>query len=91
MNPHPRVSFPLHSIALDCVECKKPSSINRKLGALMALSRWAVAMGLLAQDATRDVRGVRQPRHGPCALSAQEFRRLVRKAEQASRLQDVAI
>ncbi len=69
----------------------KPASINRKLAALKALGRWAVATGTLVQDPTRDVKGVRQQRHGPRALSAQEFRRMVRKAEQTGRLRDVAI
>jgi len=76
---------------LRTVQKLKPASINRKLAALKALSRWAVATGLLAQDPTRDVKGVRQQRHGPRALSAQEFRRMVRKAEQTGRLRDVAI
>lgn len=62
----------------------KPATVNRRLAALRAFCRWAVAVGLLASDPTAGIPTVPQAPTPPKALETSDLRRLVRRA-QASR------
>jgi site-specific recombinase XerD len=70
---------------LRTVQQAKPSMVNRRLAALRSYARYLQAAGVLRDDPTRDVRGVRQTPRGPRALTPAELRRLLRQAEQRGR------
>jgi integrase/recombinase XerC len=69
----------------------KPSTINRRLAAISRYCRWAKAQGLLANDPTREVKGVRQVKSAPKALLNLELRRLLREAHKGGKARDIAI
>lgn len=59
----------------------RPATVNRRLAALRAFCRWAVAVGLLASDPTAGVPAVAQAPAPPKALETSDLRRLVRRAQ----------
>ena len=76
---------------LRTVQQAKPSTVNRRLAALRSYARYLQAAGVLADDPTRDVHGVRQTPRGPRALSPAELRRLLRQAERWGNRLHVAV
>ncbi|MBC7227758.1 MAG: tyrosine-type recombinase/integrase [Thermoflexales bacterium] len=59
----------------------KPATVNRRLAALRAFCRWAVAEGMLGADPTAGVPTVPQAPTPPRALESSDLRRLVRRAQ----------
>ncbi len=58
----------------------KPATWNRRLASLRHLSAWAQAEGLLSFDPLADVPRAREQRLAPKALTAGEWRKLLRQA-----------
>ena len=70
----------------------KPSTVNRRLAALRRLCRWAKAEGLIEEDPTEEIRGVRRQRPlAPKSLRRREVHALVRAAQRYGSKRDVAI
>jgi site-specific recombinase XerD len=63
-----------HLVALG----RKPATVNRRLAALRAFFAWVVEDGQVASNPATDVKGVRQARKVPKALSQQEVYKLQR-------------
>jgi site-specific recombinase XerD len=61
-----------HLVALG----RKPAGVNRRLAALRAFFGWAVKTGVIAFNPVAEVKGVRQGRRIPKALSAREVYKL---------------
>jgi len=61
-------------------EGHEPATVNRRLAALRAFFAWAVKDGQMASNPAAGVKGVRQARRVPEALSAQEVYKLQRTA-----------
>jgi len=59
---------------------RKPATVNRALAALRAFFAWAVETGRGATNPAAGVRGIRQARRVPKALTPQEVYRLQREA-----------
>ena len=59
---------------------RKPAGVNRRLAGLRAFFAWAVKTGSMASNPAAEVKGVRQARRVPKALSAQEVYKLQRTA-----------
>jgi len=73
------------------VKKQKPATINRKLAALGAFSRWLLALGILQADPMEGIPHVRQTPTPPKALERTELRRLIRKAQQAGNRLHIAV
>jgi site-specific recombinase XerD len=70
----------------------KPATINRRLAALTKYCRFAKSQGLISEDPTRDVQGVRQQKAArPKALDGIELRRLLREVHKSGNKRDIAI
>ena len=70
----------------------KPATVNRRLAALAKYCRFAKSQGLIAEDPTRDVQGVRQQKAArPKALTGLELRRLLREVHKSGNKRDIAI
>ncbi len=69
----------------------KPATINRRLAALSRYCRWAKAIGLIQEDPTEEIEGVRQMHGAPKALDALELRRLLREVHKGGQKRDIAI
>jgi len=69
----------------------KPTTVNRRLAALGTFCRWAVEAGLLKDDPTQGVKGLKSGRAAPKAIERAELNRLVRKAQQSGRPLHAAI
>jgi len=65
-----------HLVALG----RKPAGVNRRLAGLRAFFAWAVKSGQMASNPAAEVKGLRQARRVPKALSAQEVYKLQRTA-----------
>jgi site-specific recombinase XerD len=59
---------------------RKPAGVNRRLAGLRAFFGWMVETGQMATNPAVEVRGIRQDRRVPKALSAQDVYRLQRTA-----------
>ncbi len=70
---------------LSTVRKAKPATVNRKLAALSTFCRWAVSAGMLKDDPTANIKGVKQVKTPPKALERADLNRLVRKAQQSGR------
>jgi len=70
---------------LTTVRKARPSTVNRRLAALSTFCRWATSAGILKNDPTADVKGVRQVKTPPRALERADLNRLLRKAQQSGR------
>lgn len=57
----------------------KPASINRKLAALAAFFRWAHSEGLVGEDPSSFIKGVKEIRAAPKALERKDQTRLLRE------------
>jgi len=69
----------------------KPATVNRRLAALAKFCAWARGQGLLAEDPTGEVKGVRRAQVAPKALNAVDLRRLLREVHKRGKKRDVAI
>ena len=69
----------------------KPATINRRLASLSRYCAWARTQGLLQDDPTAEVKGVRQVKPAPKALAAVELRRLLREVHKRGIPRDVAL
>jgi len=69
----------------------KPATVNRRLAALAKFCAWAKGQGLLAEDPTGEVKGVRRAQVAPKALNAVDLRRLLREVHKRGKKRDVAI
>ena len=70
----------------------KPATINRRLAALARYCRFAKAQGLISENPTGDVQGVRQQQAvRPKALDGIELRRLLREVHKSGNKRDIAI
>lgn len=70
----------------------KPATINRRLAALTRYCRFARSLGLIDEDPTHAVQGVRQQETvRPKALSALELRKLLREVHKSGNKRDIAI
>lgn len=69
----------------------QPASVNRKLAALSALFRWAVATGQVAHDPTAHVSGVAQQPLAPKALTEGDLTRILRAAQKRGDPRDCAL
>jgi site-specific recombinase XerD len=69
----------------------RPATINRRFAALPKYCRWAKGQGFLKDDPTSEVKGVRQVKAAPKALSSLELRRLLREAHKGGVARDIAL
>jgi len=70
----------------------KPATVNRRLAALARYCRFAKSQGLISEDPTSDVQGVRQQKAArPKALDGIELRRLLREVHKSGNKRDIAI
>jgi site-specific recombinase XerD len=69
----------------------KPATVNRRLAALSRYCRWAKEGGLMGQDPTAEVGGVRQVKAAPQALDRLELRRLLREVHKDENRRDIAL
>jgi integrase/recombinase XerC len=69
----------------------KPATVNRRLAAMKAAYSWAVADGRLKVNPASQVRGVPVQRTGPRAIDRRALAALLREAQRANNLRDVAL
>jgi site-specific recombinase XerD len=69
----------------------KPATTNRKLAALSAFCRWAVAAGILKADPAAGIKGAKQAKTSPKALDRAKLNRLLRKVQHSGRPLHAAI
>jgi site-specific recombinase XerD len=69
----------------------KPATVNRHLASLSRYCAWARAQGLLVEDPAAEIKGVRQVRPAPKALSPAQLRRLLREVQKGGRPRDIAL
>jgi site-specific recombinase XerD len=74
---------------LQSVKRLMPRTVNRKLAALSSFFRWAHGKGLIGEDPSSFIKGVKETRTAPKALERNEQNRLLRKAEEP-KTKDVA-
>ena len=73
------------------VEKAAPATINQRLVALARFFTWAIKQGLVRDDPTQDINGVRLPQRQPQSLDKRDLRRLLRAVHAGSNLRDIAI
>ena len=69
----------------------KPATVNRRLASLSRYCAWARTQGLLQDDPTAEVKGLRQVKPAPKALAAVDLRRLLREVHKRGIPRDVAL
>lgn len=69
----------------------KPTTVNRKLAAPGAFSRWLLAQGIVRADPMEGIPHVKQAPTPPKALERSELRRLIRKAQQVGNRLHIAV
>jgi site-specific recombinase XerD len=69
----------------------KPATVNRRLASLSRYCAWARTQGLLQDDPTAEVKGVRQVKPAPKALAAVDLRRLLREVHKRGIPRDIAL
>ena len=76
---------------LQTVKSRKPATVNRHLAALRRFFAWACGVGLVAEDPTTTVKGVKSTPAGPRWIEKRELDRLTRTVEQQGNKRDRAI
>jgi site-specific recombinase XerD len=70
---------------------RKPATINRYLVSLTRFCEWAVERGLVATNPARSVKGIKEVKTAPKALTKNEVRRFLREVHKSRKLRDIAI
>jgi len=70
---------------------RKPATINRYLASLTRFCEWAVERGLIASNPVRSIKGIKEAKTAPKALTKNEVRRFLREVHKSRKLRDIAI
>ena len=73
------------------VEKAAPATINQRLVALSRFFTWAVQQGVMQENPTQDINGVRLPQRQPQGLPKRDLRRLLRAVHASGNVRDIAI
>jgi len=76
-----------HLLAKGC----KPATVNRYLASLTKFCEWAVEKELISSNPVRKIKGIKEVKTAPKALTKNDLRRFLREVHKGGKLRDIAI